>query len=106
MAVIRLTTFRPAPEDRARLAQLLDELNEFLSRQPGFIFAVRFGSPDGEEMGRIGIWQSEDNADTVAQMPHNMALRSQIMQVLGEEEREESLYEIASTPTPLPQPRR
>ncbi|MBI4236572.1 MAG: antibiotic biosynthesis monooxygenase [Chloroflexi bacterium] len=106
MAVIRLTTFRPAPEDRARVARLLDELNEFLSRQPGFILALRFASPDGGEMGRIGIWESEERADAVAQMQHNLALRSQLMEALGEEVREESLYQVASSPTPLPPPRR
>ena len=106
MAVLRMTTVRPNPEDRATIAKIFDQMNEFFARQKGFIMAVRFMSVDGAEMGRIGIWESEEAADAIAQMQHTMALRSQLLSIIGGEEREESLYEISATPTPLPQPRK
>lgn len=109
MAVLRVTTLRPAPEHRTRIDQILDELNTFLSRQPGFILALRFASRDGDEIGRIGLWESEDHADTAAQTQRALALRSEIVGLIGhhpEDEREEALYQVVSTPVPLPPGRR
>ena len=104
MAILRTTVVRPEPEHRQRVIDLFDEMNAFFSQQTGFISALTFTSHDGDEVGRLGVWDTEDHVDAVAQMGHTLALRSRLVEVMGhnpEEERDEMLYTVISSSAPL-----
>jgi quinol monooxygenase YgiN len=103
MAVLRLTTVHPEPHHRDALLKIFNQMNDFFAKQKGFIFGATFTDHDGDAIGRIGVWESEDHADAVAQLNHTLALRSQVVEIIGHhpEEREEALYNIVSSPMPL-----
>ncbi|MDA1096124.1 MAG: hypothetical protein O3B84_02575 [Chloroflexi bacterium] len=100
MAIVRITTVQPEVEHRTEVTQIFAAMNEFFAKQPGCVLAMSFASRDGSSIGRIGVWDSEHDADAVAQMTHTMALRSRIIELLGHhqgEDRDEVLYNVTSS---------
>ena len=100
MAIVRITTVHPEVEHRTEVTQIFAAMNEFFAKQPGCVLALSFASHDGSSIGRIGVWDDEHSADSVAQMTHTMALRSRIIELLGSshgDERGEALYNVTSS---------
>lgn len=104
MPVVRISLMRPLAGRRAEVERLLEEIHVFFSQQKGFIAGFRFVSQDGDELGRIGVWESDTRADEVAQMQHTMVLRGRLHQCIQPGHKED-LYNIQGTPLGLP-PRR
>ncbi len=87
MAYIRISILRPHDHDRAEVLRLVEALNTHVQGQPGFIQGhVLRPDDDTGEIWRYSYWQSEKDADRAAQDTHNMALRSQIMQLLNNDD--------------------
>ena len=112
MTVARISIMRTASDlmrtssDKiAEAGRLLDELDEHLSNQPGYIMGFRFSGHEGEdEIGRVGVWKSHEDADHAAILDHTVALRSQIHRLI-EPGHLETLVEITGTPKNIPDPR-
>ena len=79
MPYVRVSTMRARNGAESQVRQLLDDLVTYYSQQPGYIAGYRLEptDPDGT-FGRIGIWQSHEDAEHAAQTDHDLALRSQL----------------------------
>lgn len=93
MKVIRTTLVTPLKGAEDDVVKILDEIGEHMAKQPGFIEAYTF-EEDGK-IGRLGMWESREDADHAANQLHTMALRSK-MNGLTLPVREERLLEIRS----------
>jgi hypothetical protein len=96
MPYVRISTMRARAGEEARVRDLLDSLIGYYAKQPGYIAGYRLESADGS-IGRIGIWQREEDAEHAAQTDHDLALRSQLnMSVV---EHEEHAYDGVEAPS-------
>ena len=64
-----------------RVQELLDQLLRFYQDRPGFITAYRL-APDAhaetKRVGRISVWESEDDAHRTANEQRDMAIQSEL----------------------------
>jgi len=100
MAVVRFSLMRPIVGQRAAVERLVEELNQFVSKQPGFIMACRFRGRDDEEIGRLAVYETAERADEIALMDHTQAVRSQLHELIQAGHMEE-LFIIRGTPIGL-----
>jgi heme-degrading monooxygenase HmoA len=82
---VRVSLMRPRAGEEERVRELIDRLVSFFSTQPGFLSGYRLEpvEPDGY-MGRIGVWETAEQADRAAQANLDLALRSQMNMSLEE----------------------
>ncbi len=79
MAVVRISIMRPVPGRRQEVERLLQELEAWVSSQPGYLFGVQLSSFDHTgEVGRIAVYNSREDANRMATMDHTVAIRSQL----------------------------
>ncbi len=79
MPVARISMMKPLPGRQGEVEKLLDELEEYVSKQEGYILGFRFaGVEDPKEIGRTSLWTSHHHADHVATLNHMVALRARI----------------------------
>ncbi len=79
MAYIRVSLMRSMPGHEAEVDRLNRELVAYYRRFPGCLAAYYVQAADGSgEVGRVSVWQSEDDADRAASDDHSLALRSQL----------------------------
>lgn len=79
MSTIRLSIVIPQPGHRAEVERLLDYLEDLLQTKSGWVLGGRFEATDGSgEIGRLGVWDSEHDADAAAMDDDVIAVRSQI----------------------------
>ncbi len=79
MPYIRISLMRPMSGQAAEVQRLNRELLDFYKRCPGCLAAYLLEATDGSnEMGRLTIWESEEDADRAANAEHSLALRSQL----------------------------
>ena len=76
MKVLRSTLIHPKNGATGALHGLLDELDGYLSKQPGFVESYELETTGS--LGRISIWESREAADHAATQPHTIAVRSRI----------------------------
>ena len=84
MAFIRMSLMTPRSGQEKELTDLLDRLVQYFQDMPGFITAYRLSSDPHSEDGRVGrisIWESEDDANRMASDQHNLALQAEIMRL-------------------------
>lgn len=92
MKVIRTTILTPREGSAEDVASLLNELGEYLAKEPGFIEA--YGFKDDGKLGRVSIWESREYADRAATQTHTIALRAKLFSLtVG---RQEQLAEVKS----------
>ena len=83
MLYIRVSLMLPKAGCEREVAQIMDDLVTFYARQPGYVHGHKLHSADGNRlMGRVTVWESEEAADTVAQMTHVMARRSELQPLI------------------------
>ena len=91
---------------RAQVERLLDQLEEHLSALPGYIMGFRFaGHEDADQLGRISLWRTQQEADHAANLTHTLALRSDIHRLIDPGHLE-TLVEVKGSPKNIPAPRR
>ncbi len=79
MAVARISIMRPLEGRGNEVERLLDEFEEYVSKYEGYILGFRFASCDeSDEIGRIALWASQEQANHVAIMDHVFVLRARI----------------------------
>lgn len=81
MAYVRVSIMTPVGGQDAEVQRLLDELVKLYQGRPGFITAYRL-SPDPHAgttlMGRISVWESEEEAHRTASEERDIAFQSQL----------------------------
>ncbi len=84
--------------EEPRVRDLLDQLVAYYAQQPGYIVGYRLEPTEPEGyIGRIGIWQREEDAQHAAQTEHDLALRSQLNMSVAEHT-EYSFHGVESPP--------
>ena len=82
----------------------MDDLEEHLSSLPGYIMGFRFSGHDDEnEVGRVALWRTHQDADHAATIDHTIALRSDIHRLIDPGHME-TLVEISGNPKNIPAP--
>jgi hypothetical protein len=81
---------RPRHTEEARVRELLERLVTYYAEQPGYLagYLLEPTEPDGF-LGRIGVWETDKDAEHAAQQEYDLALRSQLNMAV-EEHREYS----------------
>ena len=93
---------RTSSDKRARVEALLEE---HLSKLPGYIMGFHFvGHEDEDEVGRVALWNSHEDADHAALQDHTVFLRAQIHQLI-DPGHTETLVELIGTSKNLPEPK-
>jgi heme-degrading monooxygenase HmoA len=85
MPYVRVSIMTPMAGQEGEVERLLDELVKLYQGRQGFIAAYRL-SPDPHSstrtMGRISIWESEEDAHRTAADERDMAFQSQIKAIV------------------------
>ena len=90
---VRLSLMKPKPGEEKLVAGLMDNLLEFFTEQHGFErgYALLEGDSQGR-VGRITLWESEEQADHAANTQHVLTVRAEIMQRIEEDSHIERSY--------------
>lgn len=94
---------RSSSDKRAQVEGVLDELEDHLSGLPGYVMGFRFvGHEDEDEVGRVSLWSTHEDADRAATQDHTMVLRARIHQLIDPGHLE-TLVDVAGNPKNLPE---
>ncbi len=90
---VRLSLMIAKAGDEGRVSQIMDDLLEFLSTQPGYMRGYKLirEHPD-PRTGRLTVWRSEEECDHAAQTQHVLSVRSELMQLVEEDSHIERSY--------------
>lgn len=79
MPYVRFSIMRPMAGHEAEVERLNRELLDFYRRCPGCLATYLVKAADNSgEVGRLTIWEREEDADRAANADHSLALRSQL----------------------------
>lgn len=79
MPYVRISIQKPTRGNEARLEELMRKLEGMIANQPGCIASYLLKPHDDSgEIARIAIYDSEDSAETAANVQNIMAIRSEI----------------------------
>ena len=96
MSYVRVSIMQPHEHERAQVEKIMDDLLRASSAMPGFLSANRLiPNDESHEVWRIVHWESEHSADQAAQDQRILALRSELIRVLGEDRHEERGFDTA-----------
>lgn len=101
MPFVRVSVVRPKRGKEEAVREVIDELVAYYGRQPGCVDGYRLEHTDGSSrFGRIGIWQTEADAQQAAQTEHDLALRAKLNALVDQATHEE--YSFDGTPAAVP----
>ena len=95
MAFVRYAVMTPKPGQSDRVRQLLDEMLDYQRGRDGFVAAWRLEPDDHDDhgfIGRVSVWDTERQANAVAQEQHEIALQSEIKLRVVDETHEERAF--------------
>ena len=100
MPYIRISLMQPMTGQEARVNELLDALTRGYEDKDGYLYGWRLEPVDrARHVGRLAIWEDDSHAHHAAQDEHEMALRSQLNQVIEDGSHEElSFHGIPAAP--------
>jgi heme-degrading monooxygenase HmoA len=81
MSFIRMSLMTPRFGQEQALADVLDQLVHYFRDKQGFIAAYRISADQhltDKRVGRISIWESEDDANRMSSDQHDFALQAEI----------------------------
>lgn len=79
MPYIRLTLAKPRPERYDEVRRHYEELVKYTSTLSGFVAAwVVVPHDDSGEIGRLSMWQTQEDAHHAANDPHAMSLHAEL----------------------------
>jgi len=94
MPYVRISLMRPKAGQENEVNSLLDRLVDYYERQPGYVTGYRLKNIDGSgRVGRMGVWERQEDAEHAAQTDHDLAMRSQLNIVIDEDSHEEYSFE-------------
>jgi hypothetical protein len=100
MHYVRFSIMRPLRGQEERVRVLLDRLNAFYERQPGYLGGYRLVHADGSErVGRFGVWERQQDAEHAAQHDQALAIRSEVQLAVDASSHLE--YSFAGIPSAL-----
>ena len=103
MAWLRLTLLTPLPGQAEEARRNLDDLENTLAKEEGYLMGGVFFSADaGPDLGRFSLWRTREEADRAATLPHVLALRSQI-HTLIQPGHVEQLHEVSGAHHNIPE---
>jgi hypothetical protein len=90
MSYIRISLMKPRKGQEEEVRRLIDDLVMFQETLPGYQVGYRVEhTPGDDRVGRLAIWAHESDADRAALNDHDMAIRSQLNQLIEPESHEE-----------------
>ena len=92
---VRLSLMHPRPGRDERVSQITDDLLEFLATQPGYVRGYKLSGELHDPQGRVGrltVWSSEADANRAATSQHDLAARSELLQLIEEGSHVERSY--------------
>jgi heme-degrading monooxygenase HmoA len=92
MAFVRISIMIPQAGQEARVEQLLKDLVNFYQGRPGFITAYRLSADPHasvKRVGRISVWETEEDAHRTASEQHDLSLQSQLKLLVEDATHEE-----------------
>ena len=96
MSYVRVSIRQPHAHERAQVEQIIDDLLRASASMPGFLSGNRLvPGDDTQEVWLIAHWESEHAADLAAQDQRILALRSDLIRLLGEDRHEERSFQTA-----------
>lgn len=99
---IRLSIARPRPGQEQELREVQAEIVRWTRTQPGCEQSYLLHPHDQSgEVARIGIYESEDIADAIAQTPHLMSLRSKLNHLATPDGEERGFHVESDDPAAL-----
>jgi heme-degrading monooxygenase HmoA len=94
MSYVRISLMHPKAGQAEALNALLDRLVEYYEQQPGYLTGYRLRDIDGSgRVGRLGVWEHENDAERAAHSDHDLAMRSELNMVVDEDSHEEYSFE-------------
>ncbi len=90
---VRLSLMKPKAGNRDRVLELQEQLLKSLPGQPGFVsgYLIVEGDPQGR-IGHLNVYQTEQDADQVAQSQRVLSLRSELIPLVEEDSHAEHSY--------------
>ena len=82
MPYVRISLVAPKAGHRDEVITIENELVKHFRSLPGFLEGYRLNSD--YHVGRVTVWDSEASADAVANNQHTLALRSQLLSMIGD----------------------
>lgn len=83
---VRLSLMIPKPGHEGRVSEIMEDLLAFLRTQPGHVRGYKLvRTYPYAGIGRLTVWQSEQDADNAAQTAHVLAVRSELLQITEED---------------------
>lgn len=101
MPFIRVSVMTPHAGKEHEVSELIDALLALYRGRPGFIKAYRLAAhPAGghTRMGRLSMWNSEEEIRSMAGNERDMALQSQLKLITDDETHEEYSFEAVPLP--------
>ena len=94
---VRVSHMQPKEGQEDRLLDVLKRLSAFYVEQPGYLGGYVLSpypgaTGDARRFGRVGTWETQDQAEDAAQHAHGMALRSELTRIVEEESHYEYSY--------------
>ena len=91
---VRLSLVMPRPGNEQEVAKMEEGLIRFLATQPGYLHGYRITGGDSiaGRIGRLTLWRSDHDADHAAQTDHVLAVRSELLLLIDEEEHTEDSW--------------
>jgi hypothetical protein len=95
---VRLSLAKPRPGSEDKVAKIDDELMRFFASQPGYLHGYRITGGDsvGGRIGRLTLWRSDQDADRAAQTAHVLAVRSELLLLIEDQQHIEDSW-VAQT---------
>jgi quinol monooxygenase YgiN len=95
---VRLSLARPRPGHEEQVAKMDDELMRSFAAQPGYLHGYRITGGDsvGGRIGRLTLWRSDQDADRAAQTTHILAVRSELLLLIEDQQHIEDSW-VAQT---------
>ncbi len=89
----RLSLVNPKEGAEERVSAITDDLLEFLATQPGWVRGYKLVRkyPD-PRVGRLTVWQSEEDADRAANTQHVLSVRAELLQLIEQDFQIERSY--------------
>lgn len=95
---VRISYMHPKEGQEERLRELLQKLSAYYRDQSGYqggyiLNPYAGAQAEDRRWGRVGFWETVDNAERAAQAEHSMALRSELARIVVEDSHYEFTFE-------------
>jgi heme-degrading monooxygenase HmoA len=98
---VRVSHMQPKQGQQDRLMEVLNKLSAYYHEQPGYISGYLLSpyegaGEDARRWGRVGLWETAENAEEAAQQEHAMALRAEMTRIVEEDSHYELTFQGVS----------